>query len=236
MARGTIEKKTYLTFQSGKVVERVPQGTPNAVSRVLQDGPNAGKTIWERRDDFVEGMLVSIKKEKSNDFGWRWKITIVDEEEACTIELPYSSGYAKALLFAIEGANLSVPIKFVPKMTTKDGKNKHYLNLYQAPYNESLKWNYTKDSPNGIPQMKQIKVKGVDVWDDSEQLEFLEKMLESKIIPNLKSQGEAELEMHQPTYAEHVQDVSEKVAEAKKSKTVEKPEPVSFDGADDLPF
>ena len=36
-----------------------------------------------------------------------------------------------------------------------------------------------------ITQMKQIKVKGKDVWDDSDRLEFLESMVNEQIIPNL---------------------------------------------------
>ena len=32
---------------------------------------------------------------------------------------------------------------------------------------------FTKDAPNGLPQMKQVKIKGAMVWDDSEMTEFL---------------------------------------------------------------
>ena len=33
---------------------------------------------------------------------------------------------------------------------------------------------FTKDAPNGLPEMKQIKVKGKVTWDDSDMTEFLE--------------------------------------------------------------
>ena len=33
---------------------------------------------------------------------------------------------------------------------------------------------FTKDKPNGLPEMKQIKVKGKVTWDDSDMCEFLE--------------------------------------------------------------
>ena len=33
---------------------------------------------------------------------------------------------------------------------------------------------FTKDAPNGLPEMQQIKVKGKVTWDDSDMTEFLE--------------------------------------------------------------
>jgi hypothetical protein len=48
------------------------------------------------------------------------------------------------------------------------------VTLYQdgnkiAPY-------YTKEDPNGLPQMQKIKVKGKEQWDDSDMMAFLENM------------------------------------------------------------
>jgi hypothetical protein len=37
-----------------------------------------------------------------------------------------------------------------------------------------LKWAFTKDNPNGMPDLVKIKVKGKDTWDDSDRMEFLE--------------------------------------------------------------
>jgi hypothetical protein len=33
---------------------------------------------------------------------------------------------------------------------------------------------YTKEDPNGLPQMVKIKVKGKEQWDDSDMMGFLE--------------------------------------------------------------
>ena len=35
---------------------------------------------------------------------------------------------------------------------------------------------YTKEDPNGLPQMTKIKVKGKEQWDDSDMMLFLENM------------------------------------------------------------
>jgi hypothetical protein len=39
---------------------------------------------------------------------------------------------------------------------------------------ENIPWAYTKDEPNGLPPMVQVKVKGQIVWDDSDRQEFFE--------------------------------------------------------------
>ena len=51
------------------------------------------------------------------------------------------------------------------------------VTLYQdgnkiAPY-------YTKEDPNGLPQMKKIKVKGKEQWDDSDMMAYLENIATS---------------------------------------------------------
>jgi len=44
----------------------------------------------------------------------------------------------------------------------------------------ALKWYYTKDNRNGLPELKKLKVKGKETWDDSDMMEFLEKMVAEK--------------------------------------------------------
>jgi hypothetical protein len=49
----------------------------------------------------------------------------------------------------------------------------------------SLKHAFTKDAPNGLPPMTQVTVKGSLVWDDTDQMVFLEKMVMDTIVPKL---------------------------------------------------
>ena len=46
-----------------------------------------------------------------------------------------------------------------------------------AQGDKGVKWAFTKDAPGDLPPMRQIKVKGKDVWDDSDQLAYFEKMI-----------------------------------------------------------
>jgi hypothetical protein len=75
-------------------------------------------------------------------------------------------------------------VRFAPHMKIENDKKKVTLFLQQG--GKALKHAYTKDEPNGLPQMKQIKVKGVMQWDDTEMMEFLENMVNTTILPKLK--------------------------------------------------
>jgi hypothetical protein len=92
--------------------------------------------------------------------------------------MKYSSGYAAAFLKALPNVDLSKDVQLSPKVTVEGEKKKTtiFLNQDGAP----VKWFYTKDNPNGCPGLKKIKVKGVETWDDSEMMEFLEKMVNEK--------------------------------------------------------
>ena len=49
--------KTFVTIFDGRLVTRVPEGTEGAVSRELQKGANAGKTVWEKTYSSVSGTI-----------------------------------------------------------------------------------------------------------------------------------------------------------------------------------
>lgn len=72
-------------------------------------------------------------------------------------------------------------IKVSPQVKEVDGKQKSSLFINQD--GASIKHAYTKENPNGLPQMKQVKVAGNLVWDDTEALEFLENMVKKDILP-----------------------------------------------------
>jgi hypothetical protein len=66
-----------------------------------------------------------------------------------------------------------------------DGKTRTMLYLRHGQ--EDIKWAWTKDNPGNMPEMKQIKVKGQVVWDDSERQEFFEKHLNDIFMPQVKA-------------------------------------------------
>ncbi len=65
------------------------------------------------------------------------------------------------------------------QMTAKDtGKEISGVTIYEDDGDGWVKIPsaYTKEDPNGLPEMTKKRVKGKDVWDDSDMMDFLESM------------------------------------------------------------
>jgi hypothetical protein len=171
----------YLSFMSGKFVQRVQEGTEGSNPRELKKGPNEGKIVHELEYDTYEGQIYNIETE-AGEYGTRLHIFIdvstdEDPDSKVKLSLPLSSGPAKGFLSRLPVIDLAKDV--VLKGYNIENKETGRFNSYLVPYQDGQKLasQYTKDNPNGLPKMKQIKVKGAKVWDDTEQLEFFEALI-----------------------------------------------------------
>ena len=116
----------------------------------------------------------------------------MDNGEVYNLQLPYSNSFAVAFLKMLPNISLNEKMEFTPSQKVIDGKNQSSLFIKQNGVN--IKHAFTKDNPNGLPDMKKIKVKGQEVWDDTDRLAFLKKMVDEKINPQLKKlSGQSDL-------------------------------------------
>lgn len=190
-------KRTYISVSSGRFVKRLgkeEKPTDKAVSRVLKKGPNEGKTVWEEFFEAFSGELIDIKLEDGK-FGKVWEFyfdTSVDETEQSNIilKLPYSSGYAKNILYALPNCLLKTDMRlrgycFKPENSTKE---KMGISVYEIKGDnfEKVPPAFTKENPNGLPQMQQIDVDGEMKWTSTKQMQFLTTIVDTKIRPKLK--------------------------------------------------
>lgn len=182
MALGQNNNAIFLNIADGKIIRRFQNATKDSRERVLAKGPNAGKTVHEEVYSFVEGMITDIQT-KDSEYGKSWLITIEDGDKYI-LQMDYSSGYSSAFLKALPNVDLTSKVKLSPKMTIEGDKKKTTLFINQ--HGAAAKHFYTKDNPNGLPPMVQKKVKGKMQWDDSEMMEFFEKMVNTQILPKLK--------------------------------------------------
>lgn len=166
MGVGNTQQSTGLSIIGDKICQRVIKGTENSVSRINKKGVE----VWELQWNFVEGKIERVDT-KDGDYGKQWEITLWDGVKHWTLRLPYSSRTAKAFLCCLPNVDLSKPVRI--QSAIKDDKQ----SLFVSQDGSALKWAFTKAEPNGLPKMEKIKVKGNEVWDDSEQLAFLEKMV-----------------------------------------------------------
>ena len=179
MALENREEGKYITILGGKFCVRVPEGTPKSVTRVNKQG----KTVHEVFYDSFTGKLVGIKTQDSA-YGKNWIFSFQDGGEIYNLQLSYSNSFATAFLKMLPNIDLTKEMKVQPAVKIgDDGKNKSSLFVNQNGV--SVKHAYTKEAPNGLPQMEQITVKGQPVWDDTKRIEFLHDMVVKNIIPKL---------------------------------------------------
>ena len=176
----------YITIYQGKFSMRVPDNTPDAVQRVNK----LGKTVFEKYYDSFTGKLVSIKTQ-DGDYGKSWLFSFKDGKEIYHLQLSYSNSFATAFLKMLPNVDVTKEMKVSPQQKMdSDGKNKSSLFINQDGM--TIKHAYTKDAPNGMPDMEQVMIKGELIWDDTKRLQFLEAMVNEKIVPKLEGLGSTE--------------------------------------------
>jgi len=183
----------YIGIYKGRFCQRVQSTEEGAVARILEKGQNAGKTVYEKYYDSFVGKLVDVK---TNDgpYGKQWDFAFKDAGEVYHLNLPYSNSFAKNFLKILPNVDLAKEMKVSPSTKEVDGKNKSSLFVNQDGV--ALKHAYTKEAPNGLPAMVQVKVKGELVWDDTDMLEFLHNMVMTTIVPKLEGVSSPEKDVN----------------------------------------
>jgi hypothetical protein len=166
----TANSVTYLSVQNGKVAKRVQEATAASKSRTVE---STGKVVHEELFDSITGQMTAISTREGN-FGKELQITLADDR-SYVLQLKLSSGPASSFLRALPNVDLQKPVTLIPKIEMKGDVKRTSVIIAQG--DKGVKWAFTKDAPGDLPPMKQIKVKGKDVWDDSDQLAYFEKMI-----------------------------------------------------------
>ena len=176
------EGGNFITILNGKFCQRVPQGTEGSAERVNK----LGKTVSEKFYDSFTAKLVGIRTQ-DGEYGKSWLFDFKDGEEVYHLQLSYSNSFATAFLKMLPNVDLTQEMKVSPSTKEVDGKQKSslFINQNGAP----IKHAYTKDAPNGMPDMEQVTVKGQLVWDDTKRLAFLQNMVDTLIVPKLPKQS-----------------------------------------------
>lgn len=188
---GNQSNKIYLSVSDGKVIRRVAEGTPGAEARTKKDG----SITWEQRFSFITGQIKSISTKTNNFQGTEmkdWVFEIEDGSESYTLQIMYDSRYAVSLLNALcnPAVDLTKPVTISPWMKIVNDKKKTACYLKQGTGQDNgIDWFFTKDHPNGLPELKQVVFKGKESWDNFDQVQFLENYIETKVKPRLAVVG-----------------------------------------------
>lgn len=207
MAVGNNSNAIYYSIYDGKICRQFKEPTQNSRSRTNKNG----KLVHEEFYDYIDGVITSITT-KDGDYGKFWIITLDDGGQLQTLQMQYSSGFANGFLKALPNVNLAEKVKLIPSTKTEGDKKKSTLFISQ--HGQPIKWFFTKETPNGLPPLEKKKVKGKEVWDDSEAAEYLEAYVRDHIVPKLPKGVNADVDVPLP---DEVEDL-ELESEAKKVK------------------
>lgn len=174
------ESKVYFNIIDGKFCINVPEGTEGAKSRINKNG----KVVHEVYHDSFTGLLTGIRVTESLEYGKSWNFDFVAGGEEYTLKLSYSNSFAQNFLKMLPNIDLSKEFKITPVTKVVEGKNQSSLFINQD--GESVKHAFTRENPNGMPDLVKVKVSGKETWDDSDRLEFFEAMVNTTIVPKLE--------------------------------------------------
>ena len=184
--------RIYYTVHEGKFTRRVAAGFVDeagqvAVPRVLDKGPNAGKTIHEVKYSDFDGVITYVER-KESEYGTDVSITFDNKE---IVQLKESSQQGKAFLKVFPNIDLAQTVNF--SLSQEDavvnGETTKVTSLFIKQNDKLVPYAHTKDAPNGMPPFTVVTVNGKKVNDYTAQLSFLWKAPTAKFPPQLtKSQ------------------------------------------------
>lgn len=174
----------FLSIGDGKITRRVQQPTQTSRQRTTKQG----KVINEEIYDAISGVITDVKVSTHQEYGDFWNVYLQDGEETFCLQFNYSSSYAAAFLKTLPNVDLKEKVRIIPSLKMEGTKKK--VTLFVNQHGKALKHAYTKDTPNGLPQLEKIKIGRQEKWSDAKMMEFLEKMVNETIVPQLKGAGQ----------------------------------------------
>lgn len=167
-------RKIFLSISGGNLVRQHENPIEGVtVSRVNKNG----KEIHEEHFKSLTATINSIRS-KEAPFGKVWELELHDNGDIYVISWQYSSRYTNNFFRLLPNINLSQPVKFAPwSMKDKHDPSKTVIGISIYQNDTKVPFAFDKDNPGDLPQLVKRKLKGVDVWDDTDQLEYFEKMV-----------------------------------------------------------
>jgi hypothetical protein len=174
------QSMSFLSIANGKIVRQFKEKTEKSVSRVNK----MGREVHEEFYDSLTGYLKDVST-KESEYGKFWVIKMESDSVLYQIEFNYSGGYATSFLKALPNVDFTKQLTIAPKLTIDGDKKKSVMFINQ---NGGIKHYFTRDNPNGMPDLQKVKIKGKETWDDSDRMEFLEQYVKNYILPKIKPQ------------------------------------------------
>lgn len=160
----------FLSVADGKLVRSFKEKNDNTEERITK----TGKLVHEQKFDFIVGKFTDLKT-RENEYGKQYILTVIAEGKKFLLNISYSSRYATSLLKCLPNLDIEKEVKLQPwAMIDKNDPTKKVTGITLWQDGEKIAPLYTRDTPHGLPQMVQVKLKGKMVWDSTDMDAFLE--------------------------------------------------------------
>ena len=182
MARGTDEKRTYISFIKGDVVERLAKSNERMADlnreEIARDYPDCNRireyvkdgafqnTFIERIDSYIEGLITGVTV-RSGDYGDQLIVTIDDGVEEFHVQMGVDTSNARCFLQILPNIESISPVKIRPWKGNNGGEG---LNISQGGNKLSFFW--TKENPGKHPQPPNFGDIQYENWNRTQKTEY----------------------------------------------------------------
>ena len=176
----------YVTPTGGKLTLSSKTEREGYVKKTFTDKDGKIITKFVMEFDTLVGYLKDAKVE-STDYGKRWTLKILNEDETYFVQFKYSSGYSRSFFNQLEMIDLSKPISLSASYKEEEYEGKLTANtaLWASQDGKWVGFKYTKENPGDRPEWTELVVKGDVVKDDTAVQQYYEKVA-TQIFNELK--------------------------------------------------
>lgn len=170
----------YYSVAFGKIVKSLGKTEPENMEGVTSRINKNGEKVYEIATDYIRGFITgaTMKEPPADkpDWGRQIELTLEAEEGRgkSVLNISFDSAYGRGFMYSVPGVDLDFPVEIEPYNYFSKKKGREMTGLSIIQHGEQLPWVYTKDNPNGMPQLKQTTFKGKTAWDNTDQLRFLD--------------------------------------------------------------
>lgn len=185
MGLGNSSHSIYLGIVDGKIARRFKEPI-QGVTKTRQT--STGKVVHEQLFDHLSGFITDISivppKEEFKKYGDNLVVRMVDGDESYTLQMQKDSGYAVAFFKILPNMDFLKRTTIIPNMKMESDKKKVTIFVNQGG-TSALKHYYTRDTPNGMPELKKVMLRGEEVWDNFDLMKFFTDQLANVIKPRI---------------------------------------------------
>jgi hypothetical protein len=114
--------------------------------------------------------------------------TIESDGEKYRFSMPFEGSTTSTFLGFLKNVNLKEPLALKPtseKIVNASGEERERQTILIQQDGTFMKQFYTKDNPNGLPPMKQVKINGKMIWDKTDMIDFFKDVIKNELRPSL---------------------------------------------------